>query len=133
MFVCACLLTFSLFLFFPQILLLQWMGEPDLRSKMQGRLILVHLMCRDMAAPQSIETIIGIDNDITGKSSEMLICLFSWMFVVTIFGFDVRCNMFPLSFFEFFVLFSFHFLHIIYHSQSKQKHQIYDSFCLKLV
>lgn len=24
-------------------------------------------MCRDMVAPQSIETIIGIDNDITGK------------------------------------------------------------------
>lgn len=27
----------------------QWLGEPDLRYKMQGRMILVHLMCRDMA------------------------------------------------------------------------------------
>ncbi|XP_055620386.1 uncharacterized protein LOC129764862 [Toxorhynchites rutilus septentrionalis] len=27
---------------------LQWLGEPDLRQRMQGRLILVHLMCRDM-------------------------------------------------------------------------------------
>lgn len=27
----------------------QWLGEADLRYKMQGRLILVHLMCRDMA------------------------------------------------------------------------------------
>lgn len=29
---------------------LQWLGEADLRHKMQGRLVLVHLMCRDMAA-----------------------------------------------------------------------------------
>lgn len=29
--------------------ILQWLGEADLRYKMQGRLILVHLMCRDMA------------------------------------------------------------------------------------
>lgn len=28
---------------------LQWLGETDLRHRMQGRLILVHLMCRDMA------------------------------------------------------------------------------------
>ncbi|XP_055608316.1 uncharacterized protein LOC129755719 [Uranotaenia lowii] len=28
---------------------LQWLGEPDLRQRMQGRLILVHLMCRDMS------------------------------------------------------------------------------------
>ncbi|XP_053686895.1 uncharacterized protein LOC128736437 [Sabethes cyaneus] len=27
---------------------LQWLGETDLRQRMQGRLILVHLMCRDM-------------------------------------------------------------------------------------
>lgn len=27
----------------------QWLGDDDLRHKMQGRLILVHLMCRDMA------------------------------------------------------------------------------------
>ncbi|KAL9699084.1 hypothetical protein quinque_002525 [Culex quinquefasciatus] len=27
---------------------LQWLGEPDLRQRMQGRLVLVHLMCRDM-------------------------------------------------------------------------------------
>ncbi|XP_067630710.1 serine-rich adhesin for platelets isoform X2 [Eurosta solidaginis] len=27
---------------------LQWLGEPDLRHKMQGRLIVVHLVCRDM-------------------------------------------------------------------------------------
>lgn len=46
---------------------------------MQGRLILVHLMCRDMAAPQSIETIIGIDNDITG-------ILFERIPLITIFG-----------------------------------------------
>lgn len=36
---------------------LQWLGESDLRYKMQGRLILVHLMCRDMAAPSSAEDI----------------------------------------------------------------------------
>lgn len=30
---------------------LQWLGEADLRFKMQGRLILVHLMCRDMTPP----------------------------------------------------------------------------------
>lgn len=35
---------------------------------MQGRLILVHLMCRDIATtPQSIDTIINIENDLTGK------------------------------------------------------------------
>ncbi|KAL9914095.1 shavenoid isoform 1-T7 [Glossina fuscipes fuscipes] len=28
---------------------LQWLGEPDLRHKMQGRLIVVHLVCRDMS------------------------------------------------------------------------------------
>ncbi|XP_055920764.1 uncharacterized protein LOC129952276 [Eupeodes corollae] len=27
---------------------LQWLGESDLRQKMQGRLIVVHIMCRDM-------------------------------------------------------------------------------------
>ncbi|XP_063698253.1 uncharacterized protein LOC134829185 [Culicoides brevitarsis] len=27
---------------------LQWLGEPDLRYRMQGRLIVVHLACRDM-------------------------------------------------------------------------------------
>ncbi|XP_049292345.1 uncharacterized protein LOC125768558 [Anopheles funestus] len=27
---------------------LQWLGEPELRQRMQGRLVLVHLMCRDM-------------------------------------------------------------------------------------
>ncbi|XP_036332487.1 uncharacterized protein LOC118743831 [Rhagoletis pomonella] len=27
---------------------LQWLGEPDMRHKMQGRLIVVHLVCRDM-------------------------------------------------------------------------------------
>ncbi|SPP74002.1 uncharacterized protein LOC117578495 [Drosophila guanche] len=26
----------------------QWLGEPELRQKMQGRLIVVHLVCRDM-------------------------------------------------------------------------------------
>ena len=26
----------------------QWLGEAVLRSKMQGRLIVVHLVCRDM-------------------------------------------------------------------------------------
>lgn len=47
---------------------LQWLGESDLRFKMQGRLILVHLMCRDMAASrQSIDTIINLENDIAGK------------------------------------------------------------------
>ncbi|XP_031618279.1 uncharacterized protein LOC116337664 [Contarinia nasturtii] len=40
---------------------LQWLGESDLRFKMQGRLILVSLMCR--------ETIIGIDNDITDRAA----------------------------------------------------------------
>ncbi|KAL5290175.1 hypothetical protein ACFFRR_009870 [Megaselia abdita] len=30
---------------------LQWLGEPDLRNRMQGRLVLIHLMCRDMAMP----------------------------------------------------------------------------------
>lgn len=27
---------------------LQWLGETELRQKMQGRLIVVHLVCRDM-------------------------------------------------------------------------------------
>lgn len=31
------------------MIIFQWLGEADLRYKMQGRLILVHLMCRDMA------------------------------------------------------------------------------------
>ncbi|CAD7077306.1 unnamed protein product [Hermetia illucens] len=35
---------------------LQWLGESDLRHKMQGRLILVHMMCRDMAAPHAAHT-----------------------------------------------------------------------------
>lgn len=65
----------------------QWLGESDLRFKMQGRLILVSLLCRDMAAPQSIETIIGIDNDITGKL--VLFCV-----SVTIFGMFSRCKFF---------------------------------------
>ncbi|XP_059225538.1 uncharacterized protein LOC106086659 [Stomoxys calcitrans] len=30
---------------------LQWLGEADLRHKMQGRLIVVHLVCRDMTLP----------------------------------------------------------------------------------
>ncbi|XP_058830263.1 uncharacterized protein LOC131689293 [Topomyia yanbarensis] len=32
---------------------LQWLGETELRQRMQGRLILVHLMCRDMT-PQLV-------------------------------------------------------------------------------
>ncbi|KAG4075263.1 hypothetical protein HA402_003054 [Bradysia odoriphaga] len=32
---------------------LQWLGDSDLRHRMQGRLILVHLMCRDMAPFQA--------------------------------------------------------------------------------
>lgn len=31
----------------------QWLGDSDLRHRMQGRLILVHLMCRDMAPFQT--------------------------------------------------------------------------------
>lgn len=62
---------------------LQWLGESDLRFKMQGRLILVHLMCRDMAAPQSLEKIIGIDNDITGKLTH---CIFFWLHIYLVFG-----------------------------------------------
>lgn len=31
----------------------QWLGDSDLRHRMQGRLILVHLMCRDMAPFQA--------------------------------------------------------------------------------
>lgn len=38
------------------LLSLQWLGESDLRHKMQGRLILVHMMCRDMAAPHAAHT-----------------------------------------------------------------------------
>lgn len=34
----------------------QWLGEADLRHKMQGRLVLVHLMCRDMGAKSSTTT-----------------------------------------------------------------------------
>ncbi|ALC41439.1 sha [Drosophila busckii] len=30
---------------------LQWLGETELRQKMQGRLIVVHLVCRDMTVP----------------------------------------------------------------------------------
>lgn len=44
----------------------QWLGESDLRSKMQGRLVLVHLICRDKAPPQSSESL--IDNGAAGKS-----------------------------------------------------------------
>lgn len=58
------LVEFEYFSFF---LNLQWLGESDLRFKMQGRLILVHLMCRDMAASQSIDSIIGLENDIAGN------------------------------------------------------------------
>lgn len=49
---------------------------------MQGRLILVHLMCRDLAAAasQSIETIIGIDNDLTGKSNGFRFSSIEWRF-----------------------------------------------------
>ncbi|KAJ6644246.1 hypothetical protein Bhyg_09213 [Pseudolycoriella hygida] len=32
---------------------LQWLGDSELRHRMQGRLILVHLMCRDMAPFQT--------------------------------------------------------------------------------
>ncbi|GAB0097709.1 uncharacterized protein DMENIID0001_133750 [Sergentomyia squamirostris] len=32
---------------------LQWVGEADLRYRMQGRLILVHLLCRDMTPPDN--------------------------------------------------------------------------------
>uniref|UniRef100_A0A1B0D048 Uncharacterized protein n=1 Tax=Phlebotomus papatasi TaxID=29031 RepID=A0A1B0D048_PHLPP len=32
---------------------LQWVGEAELRYRMQGRLILVHLLCRDMTPPNT--------------------------------------------------------------------------------
>lgn len=38
----------------------QWLGESDLRFKMQGRLVIVHLICRDIALPQSSESLIDI-------------------------------------------------------------------------
>lgn len=41
---------------------LQWLGEPDLRFQMQGRLVLVHLMCRDMA-PISRDSLLTVDNE----------------------------------------------------------------------
>lgn len=51
---------------------LQWLGESDLRYKMQGRLILVHLMCRDMA-PVSSENILLINNETaTGNLNNIL-------------------------------------------------------------
>ncbi|CAH0551402.1 unnamed protein product [Brassicogethes aeneus] len=31
---------------------LKWYGEPELRTKMSGRLLLVYLMCRDLASPE---------------------------------------------------------------------------------
>lgn len=33
---------------------LQWLGEAELRQKMQGRLIVVHLVCRDMTVALNI-------------------------------------------------------------------------------
>lgn len=33
---------------------LQWLGESELRQKMQGRLIVVHLVCRDMTVALNI-------------------------------------------------------------------------------
>lgn len=44
----------------------QWLGEADLRTRMQGRLILVHLMCRDLS-PITTETVPPSDNDTEGK------------------------------------------------------------------
>lgn len=44
----------------------QWLGEPDLRYQMQGRLVLVHLMCRDMA-PISRESFHAVDNEAGNK------------------------------------------------------------------
>ncbi|XP_061397474.1 uncharacterized protein LOC133333160, partial [Musca vetustissima] len=35
---------------------LQWLGEADLRHKMQGRLIVVHLVCRDMTLPLNMSS-----------------------------------------------------------------------------
>ncbi|KAJ8925891.1 hypothetical protein NQ315_009743 [Exocentrus adspersus] len=34
---------------------LQWIGEPDLRNKMSGRLVLVYLVCRDLGVEQPVE------------------------------------------------------------------------------
>ncbi|XP_055379410.1 putative uncharacterized protein DDB_G0282133 [Condylostylus longicornis] len=36
---------------------LQWLGEPELRHKMQGRLVLIHLMCRDMTFSNNKSTL----------------------------------------------------------------------------
>jgi len=33
---------------------LQWLGEAELRQKMQGRLIVVHLVCRDMTVALNV-------------------------------------------------------------------------------
>ncbi|XP_030766666.1 uncharacterized protein LOC115890543, partial [Sitophilus oryzae] len=36
---------------------LQWVGEPDLRIKMSGRMIMVYLMCRELSTDVSPSTI----------------------------------------------------------------------------
>uniref|UniRef100_A0A1B0GKH4 Putative conserved plasma membrane protein n=1 Tax=Lutzomyia longipalpis TaxID=7200 RepID=A0A1B0GKH4_LUTLO len=46
---------------------LQWVGEADLRHRMQGRLILVHLLCRDMTP---LDTALPLTNgSISGSST----------------------------------------------------------------
>lgn len=35
-------------------LLLQWLGDAELRLNMEGRLLLVHLMCKDMDSSTNI-------------------------------------------------------------------------------
>lgn len=48
---------------------LQWLGEADLRHKMQGRLVLVHLMCRDMAAKSTAVGNVAPEDDRGGYAT----------------------------------------------------------------
>lgn len=46
----------------------QWLGESDLRYKMQGRLVLVHIMCRDMTTVHRGDSFYGSDHSGSGNS-----------------------------------------------------------------
>ncbi|KAH8261598.1 hypothetical protein KR044_012106, partial [Drosophila immigrans] len=42
---------------------LQWLGETELRQKMQGRLIVVHLVCRDMTVALNVSHKVAVSAD----------------------------------------------------------------------
>lgn len=41
---------------------LQWLGTPELRERMEGRLVLVHLLCRD-AVLLPVENLVASSTD----------------------------------------------------------------------